>query len=267
MGDVNLSALRPLGFALCYQARGFAVLPLREASKLPASPHGLKDASTDVDQLVSWWLECPTFNVGIRTGAVSGIAVLDVDPEGDASLAELPPLPHTWSSITPRGRHFYFRHPGREVRNSAGKLGPGLDVRGDGGYVVAPPSIVGGIEYRWAGDHHKLAPWPSFLNVAPNGGVTTTESPEELRAGAIGRPNRYAMAALEREAETVREASVGTRNDALNAATWAVSRFAPAELSARLIAETLLSAAMSAGLPEREASSTIASALGARWNA
>ena len=111
---------------------------------------GLHDATTDAVTIAGWWTQYPDANVGIATGAASGVVVVDVDGEaGEAALAQYGPLPATVESRTGKGRHLLYT--GSDVRNSAGKLGPQLDVRGDGGYIVAPPSIhPNGHAYRWA---------------------------------------------------------------------------------------------------------------------
>lgn len=133
--------------AIRYAERGWPVFPCRPRGKTPATRNGLKDATTDQGLITGWWEQWPTANVAVRTGAESGLVVLDVD--GDAGhaalrrlLAEHGSLPPTAAVATPSGgAHHYFRHPGGRIANSAGKLGDGLDVRGDGGYVLAPPSI------------------------------------------------------------------------------------------------------------------------------
>ena len=125
------------------------------------APHGLRDASSD-EQTVRSWFESTSLNVGIATGAISGIIAVDIDPrhDGDESLAVLEaqfgPLPQTCRFLTGGGgEHILFRHPGTIVPNSAGKLGPGIDVRGDGGYIVAPPSKHAlGRGYAISVDHH-----------------------------------------------------------------------------------------------------------------
>jgi len=108
--------------------------------------------------------------VGIRTGAGSGLVVLDVDPRhgGHDSLSalmdEYGPLPDTLTAATGSGgSHILFDHPGGTIRNSAGKLGAGLDIRGDGGYIVAAPSnhLNGG--YCWSNWGRAIAPAPSWL--------------------------------------------------------------------------------------------------------
>jgi hypothetical protein len=117
----------------------------------------------------SWYRRQPDAGVGIVTGLASGLVVLDVDAGhgGEASLQRLVqahgPVPWTVECHTGGGgRHLYFAHPGGVVHNRAG-FRPGLDLRGDGGYVVAPPSIhPSGRVYTWAptGDPERAAPAP-----------------------------------------------------------------------------------------------------------
>ncbi len=126
-------------------------------AKHPRTQNGLKDASADSDVIGAWWTQWPRANIAVATGAISGVVVLDIDPRhgGDVSLESLEDLfgklPHTVECLTGGGgRHIYFKHPGGYVPNSSGKLGRGVDVRGDGGYVLAPPSDhVDNREYVW----------------------------------------------------------------------------------------------------------------------
>ncbi len=257
--------------AMRHAREGRLVLPLKPRGKVPITAHGVRDATTDTGTIVWWWRAHPAANVGIATGATSGIVVLDVDgPAGEASLGKLPnPLPDTLVVLTRRGAHFWFAHPGGKVANSAGKLGPGLDVRGDGGYVVAPPSRYGeggaaGV-YVWGGEGRTLARWPEWLRPPEDGPQRATESPRSILRGVVGRGNRYAQTALEAEAEAVRKAPVGTRNDQLNRSAYAVARFVRSgELRFADVVAVFLAAAAAAGLPEREARSTLASAFGGR---
>lgn len=120
-------------------------------------------------EIRAWWAQWPGANVGVITGAISGVIVVDVDgPEGQQTLRQLNPVPVTWRSTTGRGEHVWFKHPGFEVKNFA-KKAPGLDFRGDGGYVVAPGSRhSNGGEYRWtiAPEQTELsAPPPWLLNL------------------------------------------------------------------------------------------------------
>lgn len=137
-----------LDAALEYAARGWRVVPILEGQKRPAINQWTKKATTDSDFLQAWWRSHPTHGIGIATGSGSGFFVVDVDgPTGYETLARLEAthgeLPHTYMVNTGSGgRHYYFQCPRFEVRNDASKrLGPGLDIRGDGGQVVAPPTI------------------------------------------------------------------------------------------------------------------------------
>jgi len=182
-----------LDAALDLAARGLAVFPLHfpvqrrdglacscgnpcgnNAAKHPFTAHGCKDATTDQRQITQWWRRNPRFNIGIATGSV---IVLDVDPRhgGFESLAALETkhvLPHTWTVRTGSdGRHLYFAAPPNNVtiRNSAGKLAAGLDIRSAGGSAVAPPSLhISGNCYSWihTPDDAPLAPMPDWLVAA-----------------------------------------------------------------------------------------------------
>jgi hypothetical protein len=142
--------------ALAYARRGAPVFPCEPGGKRPLTYNGFWDASTDPRRVEAWWSRWPEANVGIPTGERSGLLVLDVDPGagGPESLAALErtggPLPRTARTRTGGGgMHVFFRYPeGETVRNSAGRLGPGLDVRGEGGYVVVPPSRTRSA-YEW----------------------------------------------------------------------------------------------------------------------
>lgn len=123
----------------------------KSCGKHPRTERGLSDASVDLDVIAEWWTRWPTANVGIVTGARSNLVVIDLDgPDADALFTKRFGAPPTTMALTSRGRHLYFRHPGRPIANSAGALGEGIDVRGDGGYVVAPPSVhYTGHLYAW----------------------------------------------------------------------------------------------------------------------
>jgi putative DNA primase/helicase len=183
--------------ALAFGRRGIAVFPLhypvnregllvcscgnpkcKDAAKHPYArhaPNGLKNATTDLCTIGRWWSPGTPYNIGARSGAPSGFVVVDVDPRhgGHESLARLEeqhgPLPPTWRSITGGGgEHIFLRHPGHPVPNAVGTIAPGIDLRGDGGYVVAPPSLhISGRNYAWNVDHHPddfpLAPMPLWL--------------------------------------------------------------------------------------------------------
>jgi hypothetical protein len=150
------STLTLSGAALAYARRGVPVFPCEPGGKRPLTRNGFWDSTTEVRRVRAWWGRWPEANVGIPTGARSGLLVLDVDARGGGfeSLAALErergPIPATARARTGGGGvHVFFRYPAAEtVRNSAGTLGAGLDVRGEGGYVVAPPSRTRGA-YEW----------------------------------------------------------------------------------------------------------------------
>ncbi len=149
--------------ALGYAIRGWGVLPLIPMTKKPLGalvPHGFQDATTNEEIIRQWWERCPTANIGIQTGAESGLVVLDIDPRngGKDNLLELEQkhgeLPLTVGSLTGGGgAHIFFLHPGGVIKHKA--LAPGVEVKADGGYVVAPPSIhPTGELYLWEGASH-----------------------------------------------------------------------------------------------------------------
>jgi Bifunctional DNA primase/polymerase, N-terminal/Primase C terminal 1 (PriCT-1) len=137
--------------------------------KHPRTPHGFLDATTDVDRIARYWHLCPEANIGLATGQKNNITVLDVDPRhaGDRSLAALVArhgdLPETWRSRTGSGgEHIIFEYVAG-VGSSANKLGAGLDIRGDGGLIIAPPSRhETGRHYGWINDG-PIAEAPGWL--------------------------------------------------------------------------------------------------------
>lgn len=146
-----------LSCALACARRGWYVFPCAVGNKRPHSvlaPHGFKDASTDDALIRKWWEREPDANIGIATGAFSGFFAVDVDPRhgGDKTWDALGGFGGVETGIvrTPGGGfHGYFRMPLSGVRSSVGQLGAGLDVRGDGGYVMAPGSETEAGEYVW----------------------------------------------------------------------------------------------------------------------
>jgi hypothetical protein len=162
--------------ALKYLGLGWSVIPVRERAKRPAiawKAYQSKYASEDT--LHEWFRRSPNYNVAIVTGALSGLVVLDVDPRhgGTESLRALEhehgSLPRTVESVTGGGgRHVYFSHPGGVIRNRT-NIRPGIDLRGDGGCIVAPPSVhPSGKRYRWrrgrAPEDLQLARMPDWLH-------------------------------------------------------------------------------------------------------
>jgi hypothetical protein len=250
--------------ALAYAARGWAVLPLAPQSKRPASglaPHGVKDATTDGDIIRGWWANARRANIGLATGLC--FDVLDIDgSEGWRSVAHAVQanscLASVPCSMTPGdGAHYLFEPTGHGNRTA---FLPGLDWKGPGGYIVAPPSEhpSGGI-YEWA-----VGPADAPVQPAPTWLVADVAraSVETPVPRGSSRRRAYAWAALERECGRVAHAQPGTRNDALNRAAYSLSRFvAVRDLDIDEVIDGLLRAASAGGLETFESRRTIASGL------
>lgn len=152
-----------LAAAQAYAAHGLAVFPLVPRKKEPACAHGVKDATTDSAEIAEAWRAHPDMNVAIACGAPSGgLLVIDIDVDGETGKDGMEhllawerrhgELPETASVVTGRGgMHLYYRVDGA-VRNSVNEE-IGIDIRGDGGYVMAPPSIhPNGRRVEWEND-------------------------------------------------------------------------------------------------------------------
>jgi hypothetical protein len=196
--------MTPLGkAALALAAKGLRVFPIVERSKDPAVLGGFKRATTDPNIISGWW-RSRDFNIGLATGADSGVWVLDVDAEeGEQTLRQLEAadgvLPPTVEAITGKGRHLYFRWPagGPDIRNKQDNpIMPGIDVRGEGGYVLVPPSVhPSGRVYSWSvdrADEFNDAPeWLIVLvtsRVHPAGASFTTINNAETWRSFISEP-------------------------------------------------------------------------------
>ncbi len=251
--------------AATYSARGWPVLPIVSGDKRPLVPGGVHAASTDLEMISHWWTRWPDANVGIQTGKKSGLFVLDVDrPDGELSLEKIcgehGDLPRTVEAVTGSGgRHLFFQYPGQRTPNRVG-LRLGLDIRGDDGYVVAAPSRLRSGAYEWLRDpfHTEIQPAPAWLLSLAHSKCANTEGATKT----LGDPRAYALKALANEVERVRNAPRGKRNDTLNRAACALSRFLPDGSLDRALVEGLLrDAALTAGLDTTEIRKTIESGL------
>ena len=210
--QTNTTSITELDAALDYARKGIPIFPANPLDKKPLTANGFKDATTDEAQIRAWWLKWPNAMLAAPTGSISGFWVvdLDIDPvkkrDGVATFAQLiakhGKIPKTMVSITPRGRqHIVFTwdmawdahngDPYASVRNSTDRVGPGIDVRGEGGYVCLPPSrnANGGV-YRFD----------------PDGAEQTVLAPDWLVKLAFKpktRAQAWARAALDRECKNV----------------------------------------------------------------
>lgn len=242
--------------ALALATHGLTTFPCLD-TKAPACPGGFKAASKDKSAIRELWRRYPGPLIGVPTGSMNGFDVLDVDPRhgGDAWLEQHSlRLPPTRVHVTRSGgRHLLFHHLAG-VRNSAGRIDPGVDVRGDGGYVVWWPAA--GLRVERSG---LLAGWPSWLRplIRPRPRPCLPAAAPVAAAGS-----RYVEAALRSAIEHITGAGEGTRNTILNQEAFALCRFVRnGNLSTHALAEALAAAALQAGLPAREVATTLASAL------
>ena len=232
-----------LNLALLYASLGWQVFPLHamqgdacscgnqqcsSPAKHPRTRRGHKDASSDDRQIRTWWKRWPDANVGIATGQGSGLVVIDIDPRHggtdtwEALKSELE-VPETWEVGTGGGGiHAYFLYPdGASISIGAGVLGSGVDHRGDGGYVVAPPSNhASGGDYFWdVNEGEPLAELPATLAER----LTTQKGPLEqppAQASPGNGPSWWAVARLI-GMEGGEIAAIAERLDDPSASLWA----------------------------------------------
>jgi hypothetical protein len=158
----------PVAAGVCSCSAGSACA---NAGKHPRTPHGMHDATTAATTIAAWWTRWRRANIGVRTG--DGLYVIDVDGHAGAhSLVHLEQLngtlPRTVEVATGRGRHLYFATR-VALRSTRGALGAGIDTRGDGGYIIAPPSEhASGARYAWV-----RAPWDTEIAALPEN-ITTS---------------------------------------------------------------------------------------------
>ena len=257
--------------ALAIAVRRIPVFPCDPSSKKPLVPTGFKAATTDVATIGSWWRRWPGAMIGMPTGERSGLVVLDVDRDagkavdGFAALAALEarhgPLPETRTQRTPRGgEHRFFAWPGSRTPNSASKLGPGLDVRGDGGYVILAPSVTAnGVAYELTRDIAPIAA-PTWLLPLMQADKVNANACGIVPQG--GRPHRdlsrYAAAALIDECRDVKDAAAGRRNEQLNRAAFKLGQLVGAgALERERVEGALFGAATASGLVRDDGESSV----------
>ncbi len=175
-----------LEWAQWYLEVGFSVIPLKPQGKEPLIPwKDFQSRKPTTEEIQSWFDRWPDANIGIVTGEISGIIVLDIDgSKGFQSLAGKD-FPSTWVSKTGNGEHRFFLHPGGRVQNFT-RFFDGVDLRADGGYVVAVPSVhPNGNKYNWRmGPNHgiQIASCPTLLLDGiqnPSGSKSTTGKTSE----------------------------------------------------------------------------------------
>jgi hypothetical protein len=230
-------------------------------------PRGLKQATTSRVVIRAWWAHAPLANPALATGEGSGVVVVDVDGDhgGFESLRQLEhihgQIPRTQKVRTGSGEHLYLAYSGIHLKNTAGKLGAGLDVHCCGGYVVTvgPVHRTGRI-YAWLDgcrpDQVPIASLPPWLLER----LTTPPSTPNLQPRTASRG--YAAAALASEEQQLLQTPVGQRNIRLNLAAFRLGRFIATEALAHGDVEAVLfDVAARLGIPPHEARATIVSGL------
>lgn len=263
--------------ALELAAKNYPVFPVN--GKVPLIKEWPEQATTEPAQVEAYWQESPRANIGLVTGFRSSVMVLDVDGmTGKTSLENLVSthgnLPDTLTATTGRGWHLYFKYPTHQtIMNDVGKkLGHGIDVRGQGGFVVAPPSKhANGNRYAWLNPDYPIADPPDWLV------GLLTQQPEKLIKSdplpfipsiASTKVERYVKAALSQAYGTVSACPQGKRNATLNAEAYSIGQLVGAGVLSYAEAESvLLDASQACDLPLREAEATIKSGLNAGMKA
>jgi hypothetical protein len=214
--------------AKAYAARGWPVFPV-STHKRPLTPHGLHDATCDADAVSAWWTRWPSALIAIATGEPSGIVALDIDLtdklSGWDSLDDLgcPFAPESPMAHTPRGgTHCLFVWPGHFVKTIAGRLGPGVDVRGDGGSLILPPGPG-----RYWDPHYNLAsvsiaPMPSWMHIQDRAEPSISTPGPSSRI----KFSRYGEAALDNAVKRIINATAGEQEMTLNAEVYSIARLA-----------------------------------------
>lgn len=241
--------------------------------KHPLLQHGLTEASSDSRTVEGWWKRWRHANVAIRTGAGSGLVVVDVDPP--LGLDSLANLERAQAALNRRalvgtgsgGVHLYLGHPGggAQVRNRASSvLGPDIDIRGDGGYVIAPPSRhASGRPYHWRRDGDP-APAPSWLLDLLTAEPSRPEPVDPRRIRNDRGVSAWAGAALAGEIDRVQTAPEGRRNQTLNRSAFVLGQIVGGgHLDHDHVADILGQAGLATGLGEREVLMTVASGMSA----
>jgi hypothetical protein len=291
VADVTPRADTPLlRSALAAAVLGWHVFPCAVGGKRPALRGNWQDlATTSADQIRDWWSRAP-YNIGIACGP-SGLVVIDLDlphdlEEDDEEAADGALFPLSGADILSRlarqhgerypggtyvvdtpsgGCHLYFSDAGdARARNSAGAVGPHIDVRADGGYVVGAGSRIGGRRYAARG-RRAPAPLPPWLaQLVRDSYVPPAVPPPGLPIADRAQGRAYAMAALRAETERVAAARPGTRNATLNRAAFSLGQLVAAGLIPPIpVITSLIDAARYAGLPEDEAIRTVRSGMAA----
>jgi P4 family phage/plasmid primase-like protien len=275
-----------LSAALEYTARGIPVFPCissGENAKHPFTSNGFKNASIDPAQIRAWWAQWPDAMIGMPTGRASGFWVLDIDApkaegekNGFVSYKSLTcfnnptPADHANQTTPSGGQHIFFKYT-TPIRNSVEKIGPKIDVRGDGGYVIMAPSVIHGVgQYTSAegflDDVPEAPDW--LIALATDDKKPKKDSDGYLRhlpPGGAGAVSMYGLKALKEECANLATTPFGQQNETLNTVSFRIGQLVGGGHMSRMVAyEFLLSAIQGwENLDLRKSSDTINRALDA----
>lgn len=245
--------------ALHFARMGWEVFPCAEKDKIPATKNGHKDATCDTARIVSWWLR-RDYNLGLPTG--KNFVVLDADSEEAYASVRALGTREAATVKTGKGWQWYFHPPDFEFKNSVSKISKGIDTRGVGGYVVAPPSVhPNGKLYTWNEFPFRLLPFPEWLRVFMQ--PKKMEPRVQMAPVAFsGTATKYGMRALEKQCSKVFCAPEGTRNATLAACSFGIGQLVGSgQLEKNAATSELVLAAIGSGIPQHEAQRTAAKCL------
>jgi len=253
--------------AQAYAKNGMHVFPVKEKCKQPANSNGFKGATTSPEKIQSFW-QTTAFNIGLATGEINNLIVVDVDDEkiwAEYLTTQPEALPTGPKVETGNGHHLYFSYPkGRKMRNKTKVKDLGFDVRANGGYVVAPPSIhhTGKVyKFTTTGEPPQMPEW--LLELISDPEKTTNTGIDFNTAMPAANDNQaYYTTALDSECRAVATAQKGARNDALNKASFSLGQLvAGGGIPEQVARDALTQAANQAGLSANEIAKTLASGL------
>lgn len=241
----------------------FKVFPLVPNNKEPAVKAWRSAATRSLTQIAKWWQYKP-WNIGVATGRGSNLVVVDLDGPDAIQWSKDTKLPRTRFVRTGKGCHLYYLYPEGDfdIRNSASKLADFVDIRGNGGYVVAPPSIhPNGSVYAWANPKTPLVPFPLALAERLHR-EPIPPVPEDFVPRTTEGTSPYGKAVLSNLVDEVRSCPIGARNDTLNRVSFIAGQFVAGGEIERLDAEeSLTTSGLSVGLSRTEARNVVSRAM------
>lgn len=243
--------------AIDYANSGWSVFPLAPNDKMPLiskakGGHGCKDATCDIAQVNDWWQQCPNANIGIATGPASGLLIVDIDSaEAGHRYRSFGDLGRPMIQNTRDGYHLAYAWTMEcaGISISAGKLGKGIDTRGEGGYIVGAPSVhPSGFIYHWREEYEPSPPPKWLINKLKPKPIQRSEVDRAAFERPDGRASRYGMAALKATCERIAGAATGSQETTLHRGAFSMGRLvAGGEISHEYARDLLIAAATCMG--------------------